>query len=47
MEQKKRIQMKILLIILLALMLFFLFMINYREHSQTEPSGEMVRSEGQ
>ena len=46
MEQKKRIQMKILLIILLALMLFFLFMINYREHSQTEPSGEMVRSEG-
>lgn len=45
MNQRRRIQMKIILVILLAVMLFFFLLISYREHTKTQPSGEMVKRE--
>lgn len=43
MSHRKRIQMKIGVMVLLLVMLFFFFVVSYQKHSDTKPSGEMVR----
>lgn len=45
MSQKKRIQMKIGVIVLLLLMLLFFLIVSYRNHSDSKPSGEMIRKD--